>query len=83
MVGNRGKQPSMTRFYDSDEGVPWPLWKSILSNALGGKRGQRALADMEAALLALPERKLIDGDPCLGGCCLRRGRVRRSQARPA
>lgn len=54
----------MSRFecldYD-DEGVPWQFWEVIVSRALGSERGQEALADMEEALLALPERKLIEG----------------------
>lgn len=52
----------MSRFSeDAEDGVPWDLWETIVSNALGGRKGQRALADMEVALLALPERKLISG----------------------
>lgn len=53
----------MSRFdFDDDgEGVPWGFWNEIVSRALGGSRGQQALADMEAALLALPEPKLIEG----------------------
>lgn len=52
----------MSRFNDDGEGgVPWPLWETIVSNALGGRKGQQALADLEQALLALPEPKLING----------------------
>lgn len=52
----------MSRFSDGDEeSIPWDLWETIVSNALGGRRGQHALADLESALLALPEQKLISG----------------------
>jgi len=52
----------MTRFDNYDgEGMPWELWETVVSNALGGRRGQEALAAMEDALLALPEPKLIEG----------------------
>jgi hypothetical protein len=46
---------------DGEGGMPWDLWETVVSNALGGRRGQEALAAMEAALLALPEPKLIEG----------------------
>jgi hypothetical protein len=52
----------LTRFdYDGEEGMPWELWETVVSNALGGRRGQEALAAMEDALLALPEPKLVHG----------------------
>lgn len=52
----------MSRFDNSDgEGMPWEIWEQVVSNALGGRKGQAALAGMEAALLALPEAKLIEG----------------------
>lgn len=55
---------------DCDEGVPWALWERSLSLALGSSRGQQALAGMEAALLALPEPKLIHGHLAAeGGVC--------------
>jgi hypothetical protein len=53
----------VTRFefdYDEDS-IPWERWEQIVSNALGGKRGQAALAEIEAALVALPEQRLIEG----------------------
>lgn len=62
----------MTRFdtdYDG-EGMPWELWETVVSNALGGRRGQEALAAMEEALFALPEPKLIEGRLASdGGVC--------------
>lgn len=54
----------MSRFeYCDDEGgITWGLWEQMVSRALGGQRGQRALAEFEDALLALPEPKLIEGN---------------------
>jgi hypothetical protein len=59
----------MSRFdFDYDgEGLPWGLWETVVSNALGGRRGQAALAEMEAALVALPERKLVHGRLAVDG----------------
>jgi hypothetical protein len=59
----------MSRFgYDGDgDGIPQGLWDATLSRALGGRRGQEALADMETALLKLPEPRLIEGHLALGG----------------
>jgi hypothetical protein len=45
-----------------DEGtIPWDLWEPIVARALAGPRGQAALAEMEEALLALPEHQLTSG----------------------
>lgn len=38
------------------------LWENWLTRAINGKRGQAALRDLEEALLALPEPRLIEGD---------------------
>jgi hypothetical protein len=53
----------MSRFgWDDDgEGMPWGLWEATVARALGGRRGQEALAQLEAALLELPEPRLIEG----------------------
>lgn len=53
----------MSRFdYDGNgEGISWEMWERVVSNALGGKRGQQALAEMEDALVALPQPRLIHG----------------------
>jgi hypothetical protein len=40
------------------------LWEANYERALKGKRGRKALADLREALMALPERKLIDGALC-------------------
>ena len=53
----------MSRFdsYDDNDGESYPAhwWQNDLRRALTSKRGQRILRDIEAALLALPEHKLI------------------------
>jgi len=55
----------MSRFEDvwedCDGMIPPHLWDQIVSNALSGRRGQMALAELEEALLALPEKKLVEG----------------------
>lgn len=57
----------MSRFdYDGD-GMPWGLWEATVSRALGGRRGQQALAELETALLELPEPSLIEGHLAYGG----------------
>ncbi len=64
----------MSRFnFDDGEGMPWGLWEGVVSSALGGRKGQAALAAMESALVALPEPRLIrdhiaaDGAVCAVG----------------
>lgn len=52
----------MSRFdHDDEEGIPWPLWEQIIARKLGGRKGQELLAEIEAALVALPEAKLVSG----------------------
>lgn len=46
---------------DGEDGISYELWETILSNALGGRKGQAALAEMESALLALPKKQLVHG----------------------
>ncbi len=64
----------MSRFdFDEGKGMPWELWDTVVSNSLGGRQGQAALAAMEQALVALPEHRLIrdhlaaDGAVCAVG----------------
>lgn len=40
------------------------LWPSIARRAIKGKRGQEFLKELEAALVALPEKKLIMNELC-------------------
>lgn len=74
----------MSRFgdcYDDGDLIPAALWETILSRALGGRRGQAALAELETALLELPEPRLIeghlalDGDTCAVGALVARRRA--------
>ena len=57
----------MSRFREGDyEGEPEEIlaqgrWEHNARRALKGKRGRKALADLRAALLALPEPRLIEG----------------------
>lgn len=69
----------MSRFGDDydDEEFPgqWQLYEANLLRALKGKRGRKFLADLREALMALPERKLIEGALCTVGADQRRGRL--------
>lgn len=59
----------MSRFYESDEDR-WnggDLWTHRAHLALTGKRGRKALGELREALLALPEKRLIEGALCTVG----------------
>lgn len=63
----------MTRASDGWENPAAYLWDSYLRRAIGSKRGQAALRELESALLALPKQRLIDdrlGDETGGVCAL-------------
>lgn len=51
----------MSRFSDEGSDYPAHWWSIDLERALTSGRGKRILADIEQALLALPEHRLIDG----------------------
>jgi hypothetical protein len=55
-------------YYDGNDSeycnLDWGRWENNLKQILHGKRGQKVLADLEAALLALPEPRLIEGAIC-------------------
>lgn len=54
-----------SRYGDNDgEGTPYGLWRNILNRAMYDKRGQAALRELEQALLALPQQRLIAGELC-------------------
>lgn len=82
----------MTRF-GSDYDEPFPnageLWHANLMRALRGKRGMQVLRDLEAALLALPQPRLIeshvakDGEVCLVGAYVLHKRVQDRESRDA
>lgn len=73
----------MSRHSYSDELDDWALikWRGQVASAIKGKRGQRLLLDLIAALDALPEKVLIaealidtEGDVCaLGAVGMKRG----------
>jgi hypothetical protein len=62
----------VSRFGDYDYEEPeymnaGELWAANARRALKGKRGQKALAELREALLALPEKRLIAGALCTVG----------------
>jgi hypothetical protein len=67
--------------YNEDDQWGWIRWAGAAKKAINGKQGQALLKELEAALLALPEPKLIagefamsDGEVCaLGALALARG----------
>lgn len=59
----------MSRFSEDDNDSEWWMldmgrWQANLQSSLKGKRGQRALADLEDALLAMPVKSLLHGRVC-------------------
>ena len=58
----------MSRYEDDYDGEDFPnqsaLWHANAERALKGKRGRKALTDLRAALLALPDKRLIEGALC-------------------
>jgi len=42
------------------------MWEKTVELGIKGKRGQKVLRELEAALLALPEKKLCDGELVAG-----------------
>lgn len=61
----------MSRYSDDDYDPEYPnagyLWQKRIELALAGRRGKKALADLKAALEALPEKRLIEGALCTVG----------------
>lgn len=61
----------MSRYYDGDGDENFnnegEFWQANYDRAMKGKRGRKALADLREALLALPEKKLIDRALCTVG----------------
>lgn len=70
-------------FEFTEEGIPAGLWDQMVSRALAGKKGQAVLAQLEAALLALPEKKLVfeflasEGSVCAVGAYVAQERADR------
>lgn len=54
----------MSRFngedYEPEYNNAWELWNTAVNRHLGGAKGQQALRDLRDALLALPEKRLIE-----------------------
>src|ERR1700757_3269836 len=61
----------MSRFgdydYDEEYANAAALWQANAKRALAGRRGRKALAELREALLALPEKRLIEGALCTVG----------------
>lgn len=54
-------------YYDGDDALQMGRWIARAKMAIGGKRGQAVLRELEAALLAMPEKILISGAFCKEG----------------
>jgi hypothetical protein len=71
---------------DNDDILQLGRWRGMVKSAIRGKRGQKLLRDLAAALDAMPEKRLIrgalqtsDGDCCaIGAVCAARGKDYRS-----
>lgn len=48
---------------EEDFSGQFELWQANCRRSLSGKKGQRELRELRAALLALPEKRLIHGEP--------------------
>lgn len=61
----------MSRFVEADWGdgpfLTWEMFEHNLARHLGSLRGQQALAALEEALLALPQRRLVRGHLAAAG----------------
>lgn len=55
--------------YSEDYDEPWQMamWRGAVAKSIRGKRGQAFLAEMLAALDAMPEKRLIAHDLQVGG----------------
>jgi hypothetical protein len=77
--------------YAEEEDYPgqFNLWHANVRRSLAGSKGQAALRDLEAALLALPEKRLIanrvakEGDVCAVGAIVAHRKVSLGLAREA
>ena len=77
----REKEDGMSRSGYSDDCENLGLWRGTVERAIRGKRGQALLKELEAALVAMPEKKLCSesfaiaatGEVCaLGAVALKR-----------
>lgn len=67
--------------WSEDEDYPgqFELWQSNCDRSLLGRRGQNALRELEAALLALPDKRLIAGELDNGDDCCAVGALARTK----
>lgn len=71
--------------YSEDEDYPgqFDLWQANCERSLSGRKGRAALAELEAALVALPSKRLIAGTLDDGAdCCAIGALVRHKQITP-
>jgi hypothetical protein len=47
---------------DCDDDLAMGRWRAVINSATRGKRGQKFFRDLVAALDAMPEKRLIDGE---------------------
>lgn len=62
----------MSRSGYSDDCENWSLicWRGAVKSSIRGKRGQKLIRELIAALEAMPEKRLIDGEiECEAGVC--------------
>jgi hypothetical protein len=73
--------------YSEDEDYPgqFGIWNANVMRSVGGLKGQAVMREMEAALLALPDKRLVahavacDGDVCAVGAFLALKKARAEQ----
>lgn len=83
----------MSRFSDDYDGDgfqnQWEFWNSNVMRALGGKKGQAALRELESILVSMPEKRIIEGalatkgEVCTVGAIILHRRVEAGESREA
>jgi hypothetical protein len=77
--------------YSEDEDFPgqFNLWQANCQRSINGKAGQKALRELEQALVALPDKRLIagelqtaDGEVCAIGALLKYRGIEKTEADP-
>jgi hypothetical protein len=49
-------------FDDAESRARWIAWRGVIASATRGKRGQRFFRELLAALDAMPEKRLVEGE---------------------
>jgi hypothetical protein len=49
-------------FDDNESRARWIAWRGVIASATRGKRGQRFFRELLAALDAMPEKRLVEGE---------------------